>query len=141
MARIFNTYGPYMQADDGRIISNFVTQALRGESVTVYGDGSHTRSFSYVDDLIEGLVRLMASDYVGPVNLGNPDEYTVYTMAQKVIALTESKSAIVLKPLPEDDPKQRMPDISLAKKVLGWQPATSLDAGLKKTVVYFQNFV
>ncbi|MDO8600857.1 MAG: SDR family oxidoreductase [bacterium] len=139
IARIFNTYGPYMRADDGRIISNFVTQALRGEPLTVYGDGSQTRSFCYVDDLIEGLVRLMASDYVGPVNLGNPDEYSVYTMAQKIIALTESQSAIVLKPLPEDDPKQRKPDISLAKEVLNWQPITSLGDGLAKTILYFKS--
>ncbi|MFA5084530.1 MAG: UDP-glucuronic acid decarboxylase family protein, partial [Candidatus Paceibacterota bacterium] len=140
-ARIFNTYGPRMRPDDGRVISNFIVQALKGDDLTVYGDGSQTRSFCYVDDLIDGLIKLIGShdDFTGPVNLGNPSEYTISEMAQKIIELTGSKSEIVFKPLPSDDPKQRRPDISLAKEKLGWEPKISLDEGLIKTVDYFKN--
>lgn len=140
VARIFNTYGPRMHPNDGRVVSNFIMQALRGEDITVYGDGSQTRSFCYVDDMIEGLVRLMNSpdDFTGPVNLGNPVEFTILELAEKVIELTGSKSGIVFKPLPADDPRQRQPDISLAKEKLNWQPAIPLEEGLKKTIEYFK---
>jgi len=140
VARIFNTYGPRMAPDDGRVVSNFVLQALRGEPLTIYGDGSQTRSFCYVSDLIDGFVRLMDNDkgLVGPVNLGNPGEFTMKELADAVIDVTGSKSTIEQKPLPQDDPKQRQPDISLAKKELGWEPTIQLREGLEKTVEYFR---
>jgi UDP-glucuronate decarboxylase len=133
-----NTYGPYMRLDDGRVVSNFIYQALTGKDITIYGDGSQTRSFCYVDDLIEGIVKFIQVDYPGPLNLGNPAEFTVIDLAKKIIALTNSKSKIKFLPLPEDDPKQRQPDISKAKKILNWQPKLSLDEGLKKTVEWFK---
>jgi len=143
VARIFNTYGPRMHPNDGRVVSNFIMQALRGEPITIYGDGTQTRSFCYVDDLLDGLIRLMNSpdDFTGPVNLGNPVEFTILELARKVIALTGSESKIVFKPLPEDDPKQRKPDITLAKDVLGWQPEVILEEGLKNTIEYFRNIL
>src|SRR5512139_2923609 len=135
IVRIFNTYGPRMLADDGRVVSNFIVQALRGDDITVYGEGSQTRSFCYVDDLIEGLVRMMnAEDFSGPVNLGNPEEFTILELARKIIALTSSRSKIVYKPLPSDDPTQRQPDIALAQRKLGWQPMVGVDDGLKRTI-------
>ena len=138
VVRIFNTYGPRMMADDGRVVSNFIVQALQGQDITVYGEGQQTRSFCYVDDLIEGFVRLMNQDQVvGPMNIGNPGEFTILELAQKVIELTGSKSQIVYRPMPEDDPKQRKPDITQARKVLGWEPKVQLEAGLKKTIEYF----
>lgn len=139
--RIFNTYGPMMNTDDGRVVSNFIVQALRGENITIYGDGKQTRSFQYVDDLIEGMIRVMDSedDMVFPVNLGNPDEFTILELAKIVIELTNSKSIIEHMELPEDDPKQRKPDINLAKKTLnGWQPKVDLQSGLEKTIKYFE---
>ncbi|MFH1618528.1 MAG: UDP-glucuronic acid decarboxylase family protein [bacterium] len=141
VVRIFNTYGPNMNQNDGRVVSNFIVQALRNQDITVYGDGSQTRSFQYVDDLVEGLIGMMnnASDFTGPVNMGNPDEFTIRALAEKILSrIPESKSRIVYKPLPEDDPKQRQPDISLAIKMLGWKPAVKLDDGLKKTIEYFR---
>ena len=140
VARIFNTYGPRMAPDDGRVVSNFVLQALRGEPLTIYGDGSQTRSFLYVSDLIDGFVRLMDNDkdLVGPVNLGNPGEFTMKELADAVIEVTGSKSTIEHRPLPQDDPKQRQPDITLAKKELGWEPTIQLREGLEKTVEYFR---
>jgi UDP-glucuronate decarboxylase len=139
VARIFNTYGPRMHPNDGRVVSNFVVQALKGEPLTVYGEGHQTRSFCYVDDLVDGLMRLMdtGDEFTGPVNLGNPAEFTIRELAQKVIALTGAKSRIDNHPLPSDDPKQRQPDIALAKAKLGWQPKTSLDEGLRRTIDYF----
>src|SRR6187399_1713851 len=133
VARIFNTYGPRMHPNDGRVVSNFVVQALRGEPITIYGEGSQTRSFCYVDDLIEGFVRFMDTPAActGPMNLGNPDEFTIKELAEKILALTGSRSKLAYKPLPADDPRQRRPDISLAHKELGWKPGTSLDDGLK----------
>ncbi len=138
--RIFNTYGPNMIMEDGRVVSNFIVQALRGDDITIYGDGSQTRSFCYVDDLIEGMVRFMnlESDSVGPINLGNPTEFTVRKLAEEVIRLTGSKSKVVFKELPSDDPRQRQPDIDVAKELLGWQPVTPLEEGLKRTINYFQ---
>ena len=142
VVRIFNTYGPRMLADDGRVVSNFIVQALKGSPLTIYGDGSQTRSFCYVDDLIEGFVRLMNQTVtVGPVNLGNPGEFTMLELAQHVLKLTKSKSKIVHHPLPPDDPKQRRPDITLAKKALKWQPKIPLDEGLKRTIAYFKTQV
>ena len=140
VARIFNTYGPRMHPNDGRVVSNFILQALKGEPITVYGEGSQTRSFCYVDDQIEALVRLMNSpdDFTGPVNVGNPTEFTILQLAQKVIELTGSKSEVIFKPLPSDDPTQRQPDISLARARLGWQPGIQLADGLSKTVEYFR---
>lgn len=138
IVRIFNTYGPYMDPEDGRVVSNFVTQALRGEPITVYGDGSQTRSFGYIDDLVDGLIRLANSSMEGPVNMGNPVEFTVKQLADMVIQATGSKSEIVYKPLPQDDPLQRRPDISLAHKSLGWQPKVRLEDGLIKTIEYFR---
>lgn len=137
--RIFNTYGPRMSANDGRVVSNFIVQALRGEDITVYGDGSQTRSFCYVDDLIEGMVRLMNSreGFTGPVNIGNPGEFTMLQLAGKVIELTKTDSKIVYRPLPSDDPLQRCPDIALAKKELDWEPEIMLQEGLEKTIAYF----
>jgi len=140
VARIFNTYGPRMLPDDGRVVSNFIVQALQGRDITIYGDGSQTRSFCYVDDLVEGLMRLMESapEITGPVNLGNPGEFSIKELAEKVVAMVGSGSKIVYEPLPQDDPTQRKPDITLAKTALGWKPAIALDQGLKKTIEYFQ---
>ena len=139
--RIFNTYGPRMDMGDGRVVSNFIVQALKGEDITIYGDGSQTRSFCYVDDLIEGMIRLMNSreGFTGPVNVGNPGEFTIKELAEKVIEMTDSDSRIIYKELPADDPTQRKPDISLAKKELGWEPKVMLDEGLEKTIEYFRN--
>lgn len=143
VVRIFNTYGPRMNANDGRVVSNFVVQALRGQDITIYGDGSQSRSFCYVDDLVDGLIRMMESDksVSGPINLGNPNEFTMLELAQKVIKLTNSKSKIVYQPLPEDDPRQRQPNIDKAENILGWQPVTQLNEGLDKTVEYFEGVV
>jgi len=143
IARIFNTYGPRMHPNDGRVISNFVVQALQNKDITVYGDGTQTRAFCYVDDLIDGLVRLMeaSDDVVGPFNLGNPEEFSIRELAETIIALTGSSSRIVHRPLPEDDPKQRRPDISKAQAILHWQPKTSLRDGLMKVVVYFERLL
>ncbi|MBM3679418.1 MAG: SDR family oxidoreductase [Actinobacteria bacterium] len=143
VARIFNTYGPRMHPDDGRVVSNFVVQALRGDPITIYGDGKQTRSFCYVDDLIEGFVRLMAApdEVTGPINLGNPGEFTIRELADKVIELTNSSSKIVRKPVPIDDPRQRQPDIRLAKKVLGWKPTVPLEKGLERTIAYFDRLL
>ena len=140
VARIFNTYGPRMHPNDGRVVSNFIEQALKGAPITVYGDGKQTRSFCYVDDLIDALVRLMATsdDFTGPVNLGNPQEFTILELARKVIASTGSRSEIVFKPLPSDDPVQRQPDISLAKQMLQWEPVVALNEGLRRTISYFR---
>jgi len=139
VVRIFNTYGPRMHPNDGRVVSNFIVQALTNQDITIYGDGSQTRSFCYVDDLIDGLIKMISSpDYLlGPINLGNPDEFTIYELAQKVISKTGSKSKIVKKPLPQDDPMQRKPDITLAREKLDWQPTVKLDEGLEKTIEYF----
>ena len=140
--RIFNTYGPRMHPDDGRVVSNFVVQALRGQDITVYGDGSQTRSFCYVDDLLEGMLRLMDHPtLLGPVNIGNPGEFTIRQLAEQVIDLTGSKSKIVEKPLPSDDPRQRKPDIALARKELGWEPKVELREGLTKTIAYFDELL
>ena len=141
VARIFNTYGPRMHPNDGRVISNFIVQALLGRDITVYGDGRQTRSFCFVDDLIDGLFRLMNSpdDFTGPVNIGNPGEYTILELADKIITLTGAKSTIVYKPLPQDDPLQRKPDITLAREKLGWNPVTELENGLQRTIDYFNN--
>jgi len=143
VARIFNTYGPRMQPNDGRVVSNFIIQSLKGKDITVFGDGSQTRSFCYIDDLINGLSRLMNSpdNFTGPVNLGNPVEFTILELAQKVIELTGTKSKIILKPLPDDDPRQRQPDITLARKALGWEPTIKLEEGLKKTIEYFESLL
>ncbi len=140
VARIFNTYGPRMHPNDGRVVSNFIVQALKNEPITVYGDGKQTRSFCYVDDLIDGLIRLMGTpdDFTGPVNIGNPGEFTIRELAQKVIALTGSKSKIDFKSLPSDDPIQRCPDIRLANEVMKWSPTIALEEGLNKTIRYFQ---
>ncbi len=141
--RIFNTYGPRMHPNDGRVVSNFIVQALKGENITVYGDGSQTRSFCYVDDLIEGMIRLMNTpdEITGPVNMGNPAEFTILQLAQKVIELTGSSSQIIYQPLPADDPMQRKPDIALAKELLGWQPTVQLEQGLIKTIEYFRQTI
>ena len=143
IVRIFNTYGPRMHPNDGRVVSNFINQALRGEDITVYGKGEQTRSFQYVDDLIEGFIRTMATpeSFKGPVNLGNPDEFKIIELAEKVIEKTNSKSKIVFKPLPSDDPLMRKPDISLAKKELNWEPNVKLDKGLDKTIHYFEDLI
>jgi len=143
VARIFNTYGPNMHPNDGRVVSNFIVQALRGEDITIYGDGLQTRSFCYIDDLVEGFVRLMASEdeVTGPVNLGNPGEFTIKQLAELVIEQTGAKSSLIYKPLPEDDPMQRCPDIGLAKRVLDWQPTVPLAEGLEKTIAYFKAMV
>jgi UDP-glucuronate decarboxylase len=140
VARIFNTYGPRMHPEDGRVVSNFIMQALRGEPITIYGDGSQTRSFCYVDDLIEGLIRLMASppEFTGPVNLGNPNEFTIRQLAEQVLALVGGISELVETSLPEDDPKQRQPDITLAQSKLGWELTVSLSDGLPRTIQYFR---
>ena len=140
VVRIFNTYGPRMHPNDGRVVSNFIVQALNNEDITVFGDGTQTRSFCYVDDLIEGMIRMMngPDDWIGPVNLGNPNEFTILELAEIIIEMTRSKSKIVHKPLPQDDPRQRRPDITLAGENLGWKPGTELKEGLKKTVQYFE---
>ncbi|GFO57812.1 NAD-dependent dehydratase [Geomonas silvestris] len=138
--RIFNTYGPRMAENDGRVVSNFILQALRGEDITVYGKGEQTRSFCFVSDLVEGMLRMMeCPDFTGPVNLGNPCETTILEFAEKIIALTGSRSRIVFRPLPADDPKQRRPDITLAKKMLDWEPTVNVDEGLKQTIEYFSS--
>ncbi|MBP1593936.1 MAG: UDP-glucose 4-epimerase [Bacteroidetes bacterium] len=139
--RIFNTYGPLMSKNDGRVVSNFIVQALKNENITLYGDGSQTRSFQYVDDLVEGMVRMMDTDdkFIGPINIGNPNEFTIKELAEKVIELTGSKSKFIYKPLPGDDPKQRQPDIALAKEKLNWQPSVHLEEGLIKTIDYFKS--
>lgn len=138
--RIFNTYGPRMLPDDGRVVSNFIIQALRGEDITIYGTGEQSRSFQYIDDLIEGMVRTMntGDDFTGPVNLGNPHEFSILQLAEQIIRKTGSKSKIIFKPLPYDDPKQRQPDITLAKKVLDWEPTVQLDEGLDRMIAYFK---
>ena len=143
IARIFNTYGPRMHPNDGRVVSNFIVQALKGNDITVFGDGSHTRSFQYVNDLISGLIKLMATpdSFTGPVNIGNPIEVSVGDLAEKIIRMTGSKSKIVHMPLPADDPKQRRPDISLARDALGWQPVVGLEEGLSKTIDYFRSTI
>jgi UDP-glucuronate decarboxylase len=143
VVRLFNTYGPKMHQNDGRVVSNFIVQALKGEDITIYGDGQQTRSFCYVDDLIDALVLMMNSpvDLVGPVNLGNPGEFTVLELAEKVLRLTKSKSKLIFMPLPQDDPKQRQPNIDLAREKLGWTPTISLEDGLKETIAYFKNIV
>jgi len=143
VCRIFNTYGPRMHPNDGRVVSNFIVQALKNEPITIYGDGSQTRSFCYVDDLIEGFIRFMncIDDLTGPINLGNPEELTILGLAEKVLALTGSQSKLIFEPLPKDDPRQRRPDISLAKTVLGWEPKVSLEEGLIKTIEYFEQLL
>lgn len=141
--RIFNTYGPRMNPNDGRVVSNFIVQAIKGEPISIYGDGSQTRSFCYVDDLVEGMIRFMASplDFIGPVNIGNPGEFTMLQLAEQVLRLVGSSSKIVFKPLPQDDPRQRQPDISLAKSKLAWQPSVALEDGLKETIAYFRKLL
>ena len=141
VVRIFNTYGPRMHPNDGRVVSNFIVQALRGEDISIYGDGRQTRSFCYVDDLIEAFVRVMATpeSFTGPVNIGNPGEFTILELAEKILKSVGGKSKIVFKPLPQDDPKQRRPDIALAREALSWEPKVDLDAGLEKTIAYFRS--
>ena len=141
--RIFNTYGPRMHPNDGRVVSNFIVQALKNEDITIYGDGSQTRSFCYVDDLLEGMVKLMntGDEFTGPVNVGNPGEFTILELAENILRLSGSRSKIIFMPLPEDDPMQRQPDISLAKKELGWEPKIQLEEGLKMTIDYFRSVV
>ena len=143
VVRIFNTYGPRMHPNDGRVVSNFIVQALRGEDITIYGDGSQTRSFCYVDDLIDGFVRMMASpkEVTGPINLGNPVEFTIRELAEAVLDLVGGESRLVLKPLPQDDPRQRQPDITLAKSALNWEPRVKLKEGLEITIEYFRKFL
>ena len=143
VVRIFNTYGPRMHPNDGRVISNFIMQALSGRDITVYGEGRQTRSFCYVDDLVDGLIRMMNSpeDFTGPVNVGNPGEYTILELAEKITELTGSQSGIVFKPLPQDDPLQRQPDITLAREKLGWEPTTDLTQGLQRTIAYFEELI
>lgn len=143
VARIFNTYGPRMYPNDGRVVSNFIVQALNGDDITIYGDGSQSRSFCYIDDMIDGLVKLMESgeEVIGPINLGNPKEFTIHELAEKIIKLTGSKSGIVYKPLPPDDPRQRQPSIELAKKQLGWEPKVDIEDGLKKIIDYFKETI
>ncbi len=140
VARLFNTYGPNMHPNDGRVVSNFIVQALKGEEITIYGTGQQTRSFCYVDDMIEGLVRLMATsaDFTGPVNMGNPNEFTMIELAENILRLTNSKSKLTFKPLPQDDPRQRQPNIALAKEKFGWEPSVQLEDGLKQTIQYFR---
>jgi UDP-glucuronate decarboxylase len=143
VVRIFNTYGPRMHPNDGRVVSNFIVQALKGEDITIFGDGQQTRSFCYVDDMIEGFVRMMDSDrdFTGPVNMGNPGEFTILELAEKVLRLVGGKSKLSFLPLPMDDPKQRQPDISLAKEKLGWEPKVMLEDGLKETIAYFHKLL
>jgi UDP-glucuronate decarboxylase len=141
VVRIFNTYGPRMHPNDGRVVSNFIVQALKNKDITVFGEGTQTRSFCYVDDMIDGMVRMMngPDDFIGPVNLGNPGEFTILELAQKILDITGSRSKIVFEPLPQDDPTQRQPDITLAKKRLGWEPKIDLEEGLKRTIEYFKS--
>lgn len=142
VVRIFNTYGPRMNQNDGRVVSNFIVQALKGQDITIYGDGMQTRSFCYVDDLIDGVIRMMNCEgFVGPVNIGNPGEFTMLELAQKIITMTETKSKLIFEPLPSDDPTQRQPVIDLAKEKLGWNPTIDLDAGLQKTIDYFKKVI
>ena len=143
IVRIFNTYGPRMHPNDGRVVSNFIMQALKGEDITIFGDGKQTRSFQYVDDLLNGMIKMMgtAEEFIGPVNIGNPNEFTILELAQKVIDFTGSKSKLIFEPLPQDDPLQRQPDISLAKSKLDWEPKIKLDQGLVKTIEYFDNLI
>ena len=143
IGRIFNTYGPRMNPEDGRVVSNFIVQALKGEDITIYGDGTQTRSFQYVDDMVEAMIRMMATDdsFVGPVNTGNPGEFTMLELANLILELTGSKSKLVFKPLPSDDPKQRKPDISLAKEKLNWEPKIQLREGLTETIAYFDSIL
>jgi UDP-glucuronate decarboxylase len=143
VARIFNTYGPFMQANDGRVVSNFIVQALNNKPITIYGDGNQSRSFCYVDDMIDGMVMLMDSpdEFTGPVNMGNPGEFTIRQLAEKVIGMTGSRSELVFHPLPSDDPRQRCPDTSLARQVLGWEPSIQLEEGLVNTIKYFDEFL
>ena len=143
IARIFNTYGPRMHPNDGRVVSNFIVQALKGEPITIYGDGSQTRSFCYVDDMVEAMVRLMATpdEFTGPVNLGNPSEFSMLELAERVLSIVGGSSRLEFLPLPPDDPKQRRPDITLAKETLGWQPSVPLEDGLKETVAYFRRLL
>jgi UDP-glucuronate decarboxylase len=141
VARIFNTYGPRMRIDDGRVVSNFIVQALRGEDITIYGDGTQTRSFCYIDDMVEGITKFVGldNDFTGPLNLGNPDEYTIQELAEIILELMNSKSKLVYQDLPSDDPKRRRPDITLAKEKLLWEPKTSLNDGIQKTISYFRD--
>ena len=141
IVRIFNTYGPNMSVNDGRVVSNFIVQALKNEDITIYGDGNQTRSFQYIDDLIDGLIKMMATDdsFTGPVNIGNPREFTIKQLAEMIIELTGSKSKLVYRPLPGDDPRQRKPDISLARKILDWSPKVDAEDGLKNTIEYFRS--
>jgi UDP-glucuronate decarboxylase len=143
VVRIFNTYGPRMHPNDGRVVSNFIVQALKGRDITIYGDGSQTRSFCYVDDMVKGIIAMMNApdDFIGPVNLGNPGEFTIMELAQKTIELTQSRSKIIYKPLPEDDPERRRPEITLARECLSWNPTVSLEEGLKKTIEYFERIL
>jgi UDP-glucuronate decarboxylase len=143
VARIFNTYGPRMQVNDGRVVSNFIVQALKGDDITIYGDGSQTRSFCYVDDLVHGIIKFMNQppDVTGPINLGNPGEFSMLELAHHVLEKTNSSSRIVFESLPSDDPRQRKPDITLAKEILGWQPSVQLSAGLTKTIDYFKEIL
>jgi UDP-glucuronate decarboxylase len=143
IVRIFNTYGPNMHPNDGRVVSNFIVQALKNQDITVYGEGEQTRSFQYVDDLVDGMIKTMNTDdsFIGPINIGNPHEFTILELAEKVIKLTDSKSKIIYKPLPSDDPLMRKPDISLAKKELNWSPKVNLDEGLEKTISYFKTII
>lgn len=143
IVRLFNTYGPNMHPHDGRVVSNFIVQALKGEDITVYGDGKQTRSFQYIDDLVEGMTRMMATgdDFIGPVNIGNPGEFTILELAEKIIEMTSSRSKIIYEPLPADDPMQRKPDISLAKEKMDWQPKIPLEKGLVKTIEYFDQLL
>lgn len=141
IVRIFNTYGPNMTPDDGRVVSNFILQALKNEDITIYGDGSQTRSFCYVDDLVDGLVKMMKSDFAGPVNLGNSSERTILDFAKLILEFTKSQSKIIYKPLPSDDPTKRQPDITLAKEKLNWEPVVDISEGLEKTIEYFKNLI
>jgi UDP-glucuronate decarboxylase len=143
VVRIFNTYGPRMHPNDGRVVSNFIVQALQGKDITIYGDGSQTRSFCYVDDLIDAMIKMMNSEkgFTGPVNIGNPGEFTMLQLAEMVLKLSNSKSKIIYQPLPSDDPKQRQPNIDLAKTKLGWQPKVNLEDGLKETIAYFKRMI
>jgi UDP-glucuronate decarboxylase len=143
VARIFNTYGPRMHPNDGRVVSNFIVQALKGNEITLYGDGSQTRAFCFVDDMVDGFVRLMNTpdDVTGPVNLGNPVEISIGDLANRIVVMTNSQSAVVYRPLPADDPVQRCPDIDLARKLLGWQPTTALETGLARTIDYFDRLL
>jgi nucleoside-diphosphate-sugar epimerase len=138
IVRIFNTYGPRMRPGDGRVVSNFIVQALRGDPISIYGNGSQTRSFCYVDDLVDGIFRLFTSDRSEPTNIGNPNEFTVLELARQVLAITGSRSELQMHPLPEDDPKVRRPDITIARQVLGWEPRVQLDEGLRRTIPHFE---